>query len=202
MKPKRATGYIVLFLLTLCISCTKQPVSFLILHTSDLHGHFDESMAGMAGYIKQQRTLYGKRLLLFDTGDHLQGTPGLYYYNHADTTGVHLGSAFFNWFSYTAIAVGNHDIEAGRNVFSRVYRQMEMPVLSANIVHESSGEPFFRKTQQYGQKPIAVLLHTLESRVAMDGPSRWLDEVHRGQLEIAGADSGIRPDVSFASAIP
>ncbi len=45
------------------------------------------------------------------------------------------------------------------------------------------------------------MLHTLESRAVIEGPSRWLDEVHRGQLELAGADAGIRPDVSFASAL-
>ena len=367
MKLKRTIGCI---LLILCISCTKQPASFFILHTSDLHGRFNESMAGLAGYIREQQTLYGKGLLLFDTGDNLQGTPGLYYSSHVDTTEKHLSSAFFNWFPYTAVTVGNHDIEAGIKVFSKVYRQMTMPVLSANIVHKSSGEPFFipyhvfrrkgykiavlgmitphvtswvpewlrpgldfhsitasaqywvpfiqekenpdliiglfhtgaraeaaepsgkdnaalwiaenvpgidlicyghdhkptthyilntkrdtvwlmnpgahgkklsrakvvlyprkqkkaritaelvdvagldpdpgflkalepyfQKAREYEQKPIAELMHTLESRTAVEGPSRWLDEVHRGHLELAGTDTGIRPDVSFASAL-
>ena len=367
---KQVTGHIALFLLILSISCTKQPVSLLILQTSDLHGHFDESVAGLAGYVREQQQLYGKNLLLFDTGDNLQGTPGLYYYSHVDTAEKHLCAAFFDWFPYTAVTVGNHDIEAGINVFSRVYRQTEAPVLAANILHEMTGEtyfrpyrifhrkgykiavlgmitpkvtswvpewlrpgldfdpmtasmqywvplihekekpdviiglfhtgagskegktagkenaalwiaenipgfdlicyghdhkpmvqyainkendtvwlmnpgaygkqlaraeiilnsgarckaqikaalvdvshlspdldylsgfePYFRQAAAYEQQPIAELLNTMESNLVFEGPSRWLDEVHRGQLELAGEDPGIRADVSFASAL-
>lgn len=151
-------AFCVLFLV-LCLSCTTKPVTLVVLQTTDLHGRFDTSMAAMAGYVREQRSVYGNRLLLFDTGDYLQGTPGLYYSSHVDTAGKHLCAAFFDWFPYTAVTVGNHDIEAGMTVFSRVYRQMATPVLSANIVHKSSGEPFFTPYRVFriqGRK-IAVL---------------------------------------------
>ncbi|HBG53530.1 MAG TPA: hypothetical protein DDW70_04900 [Rikenellaceae bacterium] len=156
MKYIRTIGCV---LLVLCISCTKKPVSMIVLQTSDLHGHFNASIAGLAGYIKEQQNSWGKSLLIFDTGDYLQGTPGLYYSSNVDTTEKHLSSAFYDWVPYSAVTAGNHDIEAGINVFSRVYRQMEVPVLSANIVHKSSVMPFFTPYRVFRRKgyKIAVL---------------------------------------------
>lgn len=49
----------------------------------------------------------------------------------------------FDWFPYTAIGVGNHDIEAGVTVFSRVYRQTDVPVVCANVSNLVSGQPYF-----------------------------------------------------------
>ncbi|NLA16337.1 MAG: bifunctional metallophosphatase/5'-nucleotidase [Bacteroidales bacterium] len=374
MKTTGTSKPLVLFLVMLgCLtiySCVKQPTSFIVLQTSDLHGRFDSSLAGLAGYVHHMKEEYKDRALLLDAGDYLQGTPGLYYSSHIDTVEKHICAAFFDWFPYTAISVGNHDIEAGMSVFSRVFRQMEVPILSANVIHESTrkpyfepykvfsvkgykiavigmltphvsswvaerlrpgldflsieesaaywiphirekekpdlliglfhtgakggatgelgsenaslwvaehvpgidlicyghdhrpaiysvlgrnrdtvwlmnpgagGEflaqakvlvsprgrnrvqivpeliktdtlepgqeylnaftPYFQRAYEYERKPIAELLNTIESRRAFEGPSAWVDEVHRGQLTIAGLHTDLLPDVSFASAL-
>ncbi|MFY9116459.1 MAG: bifunctional UDP-sugar hydrolase/5'-nucleotidase [Bacteroidales bacterium] len=129
------------FLIT--FSCSQQPVSFIVLQTSDLHGRFDTSLAGLAGYVRQAQEHHKDRVVLLDAGDYLQGTPGMYYSNFIDTTEKHLCAAFFDWFPYTAIGVGNHDIEAGVTVFSRVYRQTDVPVVCANVSNLVSGQPYF-----------------------------------------------------------
>ena len=53
----------------------------------------------------------------------------------------------------------------------------------------------------YESTPIAELLNTMESRKAFEGPSEWVDEVHRGQIAMAGLQTDLLPDVSFASAL-
>ena len=156
MNFKRVTYYIIAGLLLLFGACSKHPVTLCVLETSDLHGSFDPSAAGMAGYIRNVQEEYGSRLMLFDVGDYLQGTPAIYYSGHMDTTGKHLCAAFFDWFPYTAVTVGNHDIEAGMEVFSRVYRQTQVPVLSANIIRKSNGEPYFTPYQIFTVKGYRV----------------------------------------------
>ena len=134
------------FSIVLCLvlaSCSGEPVSFCVLETTDLHGHFDGSVMKTATYIRQMQEKYDDRLLLLDAGDYLQGTPGVYYSNFIDTVGQHICARFFNFFPYTAIGVGNHDIEAGIDAFSRAYRQAGMPVVCANVVEKESGKPYF-----------------------------------------------------------
>jgi len=101
----------------------KEPTTLVVLQQVICTDAFDSSLAGLAGYIRQMKEQYKDRVVLLDAGDYLQGTPGMYYSNYIDTTEKHLSAAFFDWFPYTAIGVGNHDIEAGVPVFSRVYRQ-------------------------------------------------------------------------------
>ena len=48
-----------------------------------------------------------------------------------------------NYFPFDAVCVGNHDIEAGRKVFDRVFAEAKMPVLAANVIDETTGEPYF-----------------------------------------------------------
>ena len=107
--------FVIVSLLGICLgmySCSREPTTLVVLQTSDLHGRFDSSLAGLAGYIRQMKEQYKDRVVLLDAGDYLQGTPGMYYSNYIDTTEKHLSAAFFDWFPYTAIGVGNHDIEA------------------------------------------------------------------------------------------
>ncbi len=138
----RCRFFLVIFCLLLS-SCSSESVSFCVLETTDLHGHFDGPVMKTATYIRQMQEKYDDRLLLLDAGDYLQGTPGVYYSNFIDTVDQHICSRFFNFFPYTAIGVGNHDIEAGIETFNRVYRQAEMPVICANVVEKESGTPYF-----------------------------------------------------------
>jgi 2',3'-cyclic-nucleotide 2'-phosphodiesterase/3'-nucleotidase len=154
--------FVIVSLLGICLgmySCSREPTTLVVLQTSDLHGRFDSSLAGLAGYLRQMKEQYKGRVVLLDAGDYLQGTPGMYYSNYIDTTEKHLSAAFFDWFPYTAIGVGNHDIEAGLPVFSRVYRQTSVPVVTANVTSLVSGKPYFEPyvvVKKKGYK-IAVL---------------------------------------------
>jgi len=61
----------------------------------------------------------------------LQGTPQVFFANYIDTTSEHIYSRLFNWLSYDVITPGNHDLEVGKKVFEKVYKQMKKPVVCA-----------------------------------------------------------------------
>lgn len=162
--------------LTLALVCagsgarTRKVVELEILHTSDLHGNLfrhdfatgtpsEGGLARVHTLVEQERRTYADRLLLFDGGDLLQGSPSTYYYNFIDTTSTHLAARMLHYMGYDAAAMGNHDIETGRSVFERYAADARYEVLGANIVDASTGEPFFKPYTVFerGGVKVAVL---------------------------------------------
>ena len=130
-----------IILTALFASCSQKETTLTILETTDTHGRYDE-FANDALIIKQMKSELGDRLILLDNGDNLQGTV-FQYCSNQDAEHPNLVSQVLNYFPYDAICVGNHDIEAGRKVFDRVYSEVKMPVLAANVVDEATGKPYF-----------------------------------------------------------
>ena len=131
-------------------------VHLTLIETSDVHGNFfpydflaggkpgSGSLARAATYIDSLRLARGDdSVILLDNGDILQGQPTAYYYNFIDTTATHLCADVFNHMRYDAVTVGNHDIEAGHDVYDRWARQCRMPVLGANAIRCKDGSPYF-----------------------------------------------------------
>lgn len=131
-------------------ACDKQPAVDIYV-TTDLHGMllpFDNtdgvatnrSLANLATLVQQK----GKQnVVLLDNGDILQGDPLVYYYNFVDTTGTHIVAEVLNSLGYDAATAGNHDIETGHKVYDKVRRQYEFPLLAANAIDISNGDPYF-----------------------------------------------------------
>ena len=143
--------FIVLLVLLSCSGGRTKKIT--ILETTDVHGtilpynfiekvKLDESLAGVAGYLKKVRQEKGI-LILLDDGDNLQGQPEEYYYNFIDTISPHFNSEVMNYLLYDAGTVGNHDIETGHSVYDRVRREYKFPMLAANAVDVKSGKPYF-----------------------------------------------------------
>ena len=128
-------------------ACSPTETSLTFIETTDTHGSFVE-FANDAAVLKQLRANLGDHLILLDNGDDLQGSP-YQYLSNKDAEHPNLTSAFLNYFPYDVICVGNHDIEAGRTVFDRLYSEVKMPVVCANVIDEATGKPYF--------KPYAVL---------------------------------------------
>ena len=131
-------------------------VHLTLIETSDVHGNFfpydflaggkpgSGSLARAATYIDSLRQARGDdSVILLDNGDILQGQPTAYYYNFIDTTATHLCADVLNHMRYDAVTVGNHDIEAGHDVYDRWARQCQMPVLGANAIRCKDGSPYF-----------------------------------------------------------
>jgi len=157
MKTLRLLSYY-LTLLLIIVSCAGTGYkSISILETTDVHGvifpyNFIEkeklngSLASSFTYIRQVRDKKDEVILL-DNGDNLQGQPTVYYYNFIDTVSPHILAEVLNFMGYDAVTVGNHDIEAGHEVYDRLAGEYKFPLLAANALNLKSGKPYFKPYQ-------------------------------------------------------
>jgi 2',3'-cyclic-nucleotide 2'-phosphodiesterase/3'-nucleotidase len=122
-----------------------------IIATSDLHGSIfpydfknnvpaKTSQMQIASYVAQERAK-NQSVVLLDNGDVLQGQPVVYYYNFVKTDAPHIVPAIMNDMGYDAASVGNHDIEAGPDVYIRAGLEADYPYLAANAVDIVTGDP-------------------------------------------------------------
>ena len=144
--------YGLLLCLALSVAAQEKVVKLKIVETSDVHGNYypynfitrhewKGSLARVYSFVQKEREQYKENLILLDNGDILQGQPTAYYYNYIDTVSPHLCSEMMNYMKYDAGNMGNHDVETGRAVFDRWIATCDFPVLGANIIDTSTGQP-------------------------------------------------------------
>jgi len=172
------------FLALIVTSCTDQK-GLDIYVTTDLHGMLlpfdntegtatDRSLANLASITGAEGN---DNIILLDNGDILQGDPLAYYYNFVDTTRTHAIADILNHLGYDAATAGNHDIEAGHPVYDRVRRDYNFPLLAANAVDISTGEPYFEPYTVIRKQGMKVIVFGL---ITPSVP-RWLPEsLYRG----------------------
>lgn len=164
----------------IAFSCTRPGERLEIYTTTDLHGMLlpfdntegestDRSLANLASLVKAGGNA---NMILLDNGDILQGDPLAYYYNFVDTTETHVIADILNYLGYDAATVGNHDIEAGHNVYDRVRREYNFPMLAANAVDITTGKPYFEPYTVIRKKGLKVVVFGL---ITPSVP-RWLPE--------------------------
>ena len=130
----------------------QEPTTIVILSTSDLHGHLynwdffgneenPQGLATVATLIKQERAA-DPNLLLLDTGDTIQGTPLIYYYNTQMLGETNPMAVVMNALEYDAMAIGNHEYNYGQDVLDKFISEAEFPVLSANVRTSDGGEKY------------------------------------------------------------
>ena len=152
---KRISSIFLLLWAFLSLSATTREVKLKLIETSDIHGNFfpynfitqqdwNGSFARVYTYVQQERQTYGDNLLLMDNGDILQGQPSAYYYNFMDTVSTHITAAMMNYMGFVVGNMGNHDVEAGHSVYDRWIKQCKFPVLGANIIRTSDGQPYLK----------------------------------------------------------
>jgi 5'-nucleotidase len=148
-----------------------------ILHTNDLHCHFEPfppndsrypnrgGMNRISAYVKRLRER-DPDILFFDSGDFSQGTP---YYNFFK------GELVFKLMSemgYDASTIGNHEFDYGLKNFRNVMQYANFPLVSSN--YDFSGTPlagmikehlvFERKGIRIGVYGLGIELQGLVSR--------------------------------------
>lgn len=130
-------------------------VKIQIAVTSDVHARLfpydfiqdrptNTSMASVHYIMEAARSRLGNNLILLDNGDLLQGTPAAYYANFVQDSRRNLFSRVMNLMKYDAATVGNHDIEAGPDVYNRLMEEFNFPYLGANVLDKETGEPYFK----------------------------------------------------------
>ena len=165
-------------------SCSTKETTLTFVETTDTHGRYDE-FANDAFVLKQMKAELGDHLILLDNGDNVQGTP-FQYCSNQNADYHNLVSEVLNYFPYDVVGVGNHDIEAGRKVFDRLYSELKMPVVCANVIDETTDKPYFTPyiiLQRDGYK-IAVL-GLLTPYVVTWVPDRLRPGLRFEQLEAA-----------------
>lgn len=168
-------------------SCTERQYSLEIFSTNDLHGAVftndysggenRSSLSRIHRYVDSVRSAAGEdNVILFDCGDHLQGDNATYYFNYCDTSGnPHIMSRIFGYMGYDAVAVGNHDIEAGPSVYDKIRNEMGIPYLAANAVDLPDNQPHFQEwtlIERNGLK-IAVLGFTNPNVKSWVSPDKY-----------------------------
>lgn len=151
------TLFLSIMFLSATISCaaSNKTLTLHVVETTDVHGSFFPydmldrkpkagSVARVCTYVNLLRKQHGKNILLLDNGDILQGQPVSYFSNFIDTTEVNIASQVVNYLGYDAVTVGNHDVEPGHAVYDKWIKEHNMPVLGANVINETTGEPYLK----------------------------------------------------------
>ncbi|HOS71953.1 MAG TPA: bifunctional UDP-sugar hydrolase/5'-nucleotidase [Bacteroidales bacterium] len=163
---KTRISLLILLIPILVLSCGEGTIRVSVVETTDIHGvilpydfidmkPFDASLAHASSFFKMAAR-EKDAVFLLDNGDNIQGQPAVYYYNYVDTLSPHLMSDVFNFLGYDAAAVGNHDIEAGHSVYDRLRTEYNFPLLAANAVDVSTGEPYFSPYALLEKKGIKI----------------------------------------------
>lgn len=116
-------------------------VEVTVWHTNDVHGWImprpskDDPktlVGGAAALAARMAKEKGPRLLL-DAGDWWQGTP------EGSLTYGDVMAEYFNALNYDAVAVGNHEYDAGQDRLKALIPKITAPVLSANTRDARTG---------------------------------------------------------------
>ena len=166
----------------------------------DIHGCFfdslytgsserEASLANISSFIKEMREASGgNNVILLDLGDNIHGDNSTHYYNyvHEYASGEkHLFNKIAEYMGYDAVVVGNHDIEAGRDVHGKVCAESSIPRLAGNVVELASGKPVFEPyviLERNGLKIAVVGLTTHEVKM-------WLGKEKIEGLDVLPASS-------------
>ena len=154
MKRLLILGTTLFSLLTPTMAKTKT-VNIRVIQTSDVHGCFfpfdfisrkpkEGTLARVSTYVNRLRTQYGDNLILLDNGDILQGQPTCYYCNFVKPDIPNVAAEVINYMKYDAQTFGNHDVETGHAVYDKWIREVECPMLGANIIDTSTNKPYVK----------------------------------------------------------
>ncbi len=129
-------------------------VNLKIIETSDVHGSYfpydfieakevPASLAQVYTYVKEQRANPNQHVILLDNGDNLQGQPTVYYYNFDKPEATHVFAEIVNFMNFDATIAGNHDVEPGHDVYDKLVKDLNCPMMAANVVKAGTAEPYF-----------------------------------------------------------
>lgn len=133
----------------------QRTVKLRVVETTDVHGSFFPydfidrkpkagSLARVSSYMKDLRERFKDNVILLENGDILQGQPTCYFYNYINTQEPNVASEVVNYLQYDAEAFGNHDVETGHACYDKWIKELNCPVLGANIIDTKTGQPYVK----------------------------------------------------------
>lgn len=187
MKILRTFSLAVAVLFTAsCHSPKDGEYHFHILTTNDIHGaYFDStyvdesirpSMFAVSEAVDSIRSLFGKEnVILIDDGDFLQGDNAAFYFNYIDTKSDHVFPRLVKYMGYDAVVAGNHDIEAGHEVYDRIHDDLKkagIPLLGGNILRNEDNKPYFPYYTTITRQGVKIAILGYDNA----NIAAWLDE--------------------------
>ncbi len=174
------------FLMASCHSPKDGEYHFHILTTNDIHGaYFDStyvddtirpSMFAVSEAVDSIRSLYGKEnVILIDDGDFLQGDNAAFYFNYIDHKSDHVFPRLAKYMEYDAVVAGNHDIEAGHEVYDRIYDDLKkagIPFLGGNLLRNEDNKPYFPYYTTITRQGVKIAILGYDNA----NIAAWLDE--------------------------
>ena len=148
-------------LLTICLlipaimQAKKETVTLHIIETSDVHGCFfpwdfinkqpmKGTLARLSTYVSNVRGENPDGVILLENGDILQGQPINYFYNYINTEKTNIAAQCINYLKYDAQNWGNHDTETGHPCYDKWGKEVNAPVLGANVIDRKTGKPYLK----------------------------------------------------------
>lgn len=170
-------------------------VKLTVLQTSDLHGAIypldyytgaasSVGLGAVATVVKQVRA-ENPNTLLVDTGDTIQGTPLVSYYNKQLSSKDPMADVM-SYLKYDAATIGNHEFNFGFDILSRYVNTATYPVLVANAIKADGStfqKPYIVKTVA-GVK-VGILGLTNPMVPTWDNPENYAGLTFQSQVEAA-----------------
>ncbi len=172
----------------------ERPLELTILHTNDIHSHYDAFEPWgepVQGGVARLKTLVDEirddvdHVVLLDAGDQFQGT--LFF----NVGGADVVADVMNELEYDAMCIGNHEFDAGPAELATFIERADFPVVSANIDVSTdadlSGEILPYALFSFDREPVAVIGLTTEQTATSSSPGPnvvFLDAVTAAQRTI------------------
>lgn len=137
------------------VTAKTKKITLRVIETTDVHGSFfpydfitrkplSGTLARVSNYVKNVRKQLGDNVILLENGDILQGQPTCYYYNYINTNTTNVASDLVNYMKYDAQGIGNHDVETGHACYDKWIKELNCPVLAANMIDNKTGNPYVK----------------------------------------------------------
>lgn len=214
---------------TLALYAHAQHVHLKIITVSDLHAtvfpgqtvntrYSPGSLAQIKAYADSHRQQLGDNVILLDNGDLIQGQPTAYYHNFYSPGQEQFFARVMNYAGFDAATVGNHDIEAGWDVYNALKHEFQFPWLGANVNHIRTGLPYFEPYTIIEREGVRVavlglvtpsvpawlprkLWEGLEFVSMYSAAKYWMEHIQQNEspdVVIGLFHSGTGPDVDYA----
>ena len=174
---------------TNCILGEKQDVT--ILYTNDVHTYIDKkapelTYASIAA-LKQSYQDAGKKVLLVDAGDHIQGTA----YGSMDEGASII--ELMNKAGYDAATPGNHEFDYGMDRAKQIIKDADFPYLSCNWIDLRTGLRVLPSIKLFviGGVRIAFVGITTPESITKSTPAYFMDKNQKKYIyDILGGEDG------------
>lgn len=184
-------------------------VELLIAATTDTHGRLrswdyytgkpepQRGLTRIATIVDSLRFANPGRVLLFDSGDLLQGNPLTYVAARIDTSArqPHPVAAAMNAMQYDAAVIGNHEFNYGLPTLRRMMHDARFPMLAANA-STPTGEHAFKAWTMVERQGVKVAI----VGGTTPGSNLWDRDNLAGRLVVRDIIPSVREAVNAARA--